>query len=244
MSSRRKDVVPDEAGTGKATAARPARRTQAERSEAMRQRLLDATLQCLAEDGYAGTTVSRVIETARVSRGAPVHHFPSKNAMIAAAAEQLIRKVYVQLGQAIARLEASDERLHDLIYACWKELFLRSEHKALNELLLASQRDPELASILRRLWTACYHSLGDGANHYLQARGPDDDVRQLMVLTQWLLRGMALDLPLVESEGLLDHYLRLWSRLLAMHLQARPGVKSPPPRPAFWDSDIIERSGE
>src|SRR5690606_11573152 len=107
------------------------RRTQAERSEAMRQRLLDATLHCLAADGYAGTTVSRVIETARVSRGAPVHHFPSKNAMIAAAAEQLIRKVYVQLGQAIARLEASDERLHDLIYACWKELFLRSEHKAL-----------------------------------------------------------------------------------------------------------------
>ena len=32
-----------------------ARRTQAERSEAMRQRLIEATLKCLTE-GYVGTT--------------------------------------------------------------------------------------------------------------------------------------------------------------------------------------------
>jgi len=61
------------------------RRTQAERSEAMRTRLIEATLQCLETEGYAGTTVTKIVEAAQVSRGAPVHHFPSKAALIAAA---------------------------------------------------------------------------------------------------------------------------------------------------------------
>ncbi|MGC1150849.1 MAG: TetR/AcrR family transcriptional regulator, partial [Mycobacterium sp.] len=38
------------------------RRTQAERSAAMRTRLLDATIECLVSYGYAGTTTPRVAE--------------------------------------------------------------------------------------------------------------------------------------------------------------------------------------
>ncbi len=51
----------------------------------MRGRIIQAVLTCLEKDGYAGTTVSRIIEVAGVSRGAPLHHFASKAAMIAAA---------------------------------------------------------------------------------------------------------------------------------------------------------------
>ena len=60
------------------------RRSQVERSEAMRQRLIEATLQCLVNDGYAGTTISKIVDAAQVSRGAPVHHFTSKAALIEA----------------------------------------------------------------------------------------------------------------------------------------------------------------
>jgi len=48
--------------------------TQAERSNAMRRRLLAATLESLAEDGYAGSTLSSIVRRAGVSRGAQVHH--------------------------------------------------------------------------------------------------------------------------------------------------------------------------
>ena len=51
------------------------RRSQAERSASTRQALLDATIACLVEDGYANTTTSRVAERAGVSRGAHLHHF-------------------------------------------------------------------------------------------------------------------------------------------------------------------------
>ncbi|MBY0440657.1 MAG: TetR family transcriptional regulator, partial [Mycobacteriaceae bacterium] len=45
------------------------RRTQAERSAATRIRLLDATVDCLATYGYAGTTTPRVAELAGLTRG-------------------------------------------------------------------------------------------------------------------------------------------------------------------------------
>src|SRR4029450_5698931 len=52
------------------------RRTQEERSAATRARLLDATLECLAELGYARTTTTEIAERGGVSRGAQLHHFP------------------------------------------------------------------------------------------------------------------------------------------------------------------------
>lgn len=219
-------------------AAKSPRRTQTERSEAMRERLVKATLECLETEGYAGTTVSRIVERAQVSRGAPLHHFPSKNALIAAAAEQLIRRVYIQMGKAVQALEASDDRLHDLIYSAWKGVFNQPEHVALSELLRASQRDAELAAILQKVWTAGYLTLGAAADHYLEPLSERDDVRQLMVLTQWLLRGMAEDLHLVADHALFDRYLRLWTSVLAVHLRARPGVEAPPPKPPAWDTGL------
>jgi AcrR family transcriptional regulator len=68
------------------------RRSQAERSAATREALLDATLACLVEDGYANTTTARVAERAGLSRGAHLHHFQTRDTLLAAAADHLTRK--------------------------------------------------------------------------------------------------------------------------------------------------------
>lgn len=210
----------------------------------MRSRLIDATIECLQHEGYAGTTVSRIIERAKVSRGAPVHHFPSKAALIAAAAKQLTQRIYIQLGKGILKLQVSDDRLHDLIYTSWKEVFNQPEHIALNELLRASHYDPELAAIMQKLWTASYRTLVGAAEHYLEPLQESEDVGQYMVLTQWMLRGMAMDLHLVENRGLYDHYIRMWSRVLSLHLKARADVNTPPPRPETWDAPLVAPENE
>jgi AcrR family transcriptional regulator len=74
------------------TATPIARRTQEERTSAMRHRLLEATIDCLVEYGYAGTSTTRVVERAGVTRGAQVHHFPTKAALVAAAIRHLAAK--------------------------------------------------------------------------------------------------------------------------------------------------------
>jgi len=65
------------------------RRTQDERSSAMRERLLDATIECLVEYGYTGTTVTRIADRAGVTRGAQVHHFRTKDDLVTAAVKHL-----------------------------------------------------------------------------------------------------------------------------------------------------------
>lgn len=58
-----------------------------DRSRATRQRLLEAAVSCLAEHGWAGSTVSVVAERAGVSRGAAQHHFPTREDLFTAAVE-------------------------------------------------------------------------------------------------------------------------------------------------------------
>jgi AcrR family transcriptional regulator len=65
------------------------RRTQEERSATTRQVVLDATIGCLIEHGYRGTTTTAIHERAGVSRGALTHQFPSKNELLAAAISHL-----------------------------------------------------------------------------------------------------------------------------------------------------------
>jgi AcrR family transcriptional regulator len=58
-----------------------------DRSRATRQRLLAAAVACLAEHGWAGSTVLVVAERAGVSRGAAQHHFPTREDLFTAAVE-------------------------------------------------------------------------------------------------------------------------------------------------------------
>lgn len=60
------------------TAPKPPRRTQAERSATTRGGILKAAVDCLYKEGYGATTTVSVAARAKVSRGAMLHHFPSK----------------------------------------------------------------------------------------------------------------------------------------------------------------------
>src|SRR5437762_7609305 len=67
------------------------RRSQEERRDATRGAVLDATVECLAERGYAGTTTTRIARRARVSRGALLHYYASKIELLTSAIEHILR---------------------------------------------------------------------------------------------------------------------------------------------------------
>src|SRR3954462_9827649 len=97
----------------------PPRRNQAQRSAATRAALLDATLECLVQDGYANTTTSRVAERAGLSRGAHLHHFQTRQALLAAAMEHLAERRGEQLLAAAEKLPAGRERLEQSLDLLW-----------------------------------------------------------------------------------------------------------------------------
>nr|WP_297542443.1 TetR/AcrR family transcriptional regulator [Amycolatopsis sp.] len=118
-------------------------RTQEERSAAMRQRLLDATIDCLVEFGYAGTTTTRVADRAGVTRGAQVHHFPAKADLVTSAIRHLAAKRTEVAMAEIDRLKASADPVGDALQLMW-EMHQGPVFSATVELWVASRTDPEL----------------------------------------------------------------------------------------------------
>jgi AcrR family transcriptional regulator len=65
---------------------KPSRRpTQSERSASTQRTVLDATLGCLKRHGLAKTTLQQIEKVAGMTRGALLYHFPTKQALFAAA---------------------------------------------------------------------------------------------------------------------------------------------------------------
>lgn len=137
---------------------RRSRRTQAERTAAMRARLLEATVDCLVERGYAGTTTTAVVKRAGVSRGAILHHFPTKQDLVATAVEYVLDKRNAdfvrRMGSSV--LPRNDERFVEaLMQALWSEVNGPLFYAWL-ELIVAARTEPELqgrvAGIAER-WT-------------------------------------------------------------------------------------------
>ncbi|MBH1936010.1 TetR/AcrR family transcriptional regulator [Streptomyces sp. AV19] len=67
------------------------------RGASTRRRLMDAAAVCLAEYGWAGSTVSVVAERAGVSRGALQHHFPTREDLFTSAVEHVAERQSVAL---------------------------------------------------------------------------------------------------------------------------------------------------
>ena len=121
------------------------RRSQAERRATMRQRLLDATLECLVEVGYAGTTTTLVSERAGVSRGAQLHHFPSRAALMAAAIEHLFDRMRSEYQETfVVGEEIEVEAAVDLLWA----MFEKPLFAAVLDLYAAARTDVELRAYL------------------------------------------------------------------------------------------------
>jgi AcrR family transcriptional regulator len=123
------------------------RRTQAERSEATREALLDATIESLVEDGYAKTTTGGVAERAGVSRGAHLHHFQTREALVAAAVERLARRRSAEQLAAVDALPEGPERVAAGLDFFWSN-YANPLFQAALDLWTAARTDPDLRAAL------------------------------------------------------------------------------------------------
>lgn len=96
--------------TTTAPTGKPVRRTQAERSAAMRARILKAAVTCLFKQGYGATTTVSVASLAKVSRGAMLHHFPSKADLMLATLSHVLDLNAANFLKAAAKIEDPWER--------------------------------------------------------------------------------------------------------------------------------------
>lgn len=72
-------------------------RTQQERRDQTRARLIEATIKSIADHGYPATTTRQIAESAGASLGAIAHHFPARVDLIATALDEVGRRMEAEL---------------------------------------------------------------------------------------------------------------------------------------------------
>jgi AcrR family transcriptional regulator len=132
---------------------RRGRRTQQERRDATREVLLGATVECLVELGYAATTTLEIERRAQVSRGARIHHYATKGALLAAAVDHLYQRIsdhYAQAFGAAAPHESEALRFRRGLGLLWS-IYASRDYVAVLELNTAARTDADLAERLRQV---------------------------------------------------------------------------------------------
>ncbi len=120
---------------------------QQTKSQLTRNAILQATVDCLYELGYTNTTTEKVANKAQVSRGAMLHHFPSRADLIRAT----VTFIHQQRLEMFAREEtavnlgAEHTRIEEGIDAYWRQLNTPA-FIVFHELKVAARTDPELAN--------------------------------------------------------------------------------------------------
>ena len=165
-----------------------ARRTQAERSAATREALLDAAIDCLIDEGYASTTTSRVATRAGVSRGAHLHHFQTRTALVAAAVEQLARRWLAELREASSALPSGPERTLAGLDLLWAH-YASPLYQAALDLWTDARNDPDLRERLIEVERLLDRETLELADRLFPPRA---DARELVQLSVATVRGLAM----------------------------------------------------
>jgi AcrR family transcriptional regulator len=191
---------------------------QAERRRITRGKLLDATIDSLIEIGYSRTTTVEVGERAGLSRGAQLHHFPSKADLLVAAIEHLAdersKEFEVELAE---RLEQGDDPIDTMVDMLWS-MFSDPIYWATIELMVAARTDPELLEKLE----AFERSLGSriyGAFKELTGR-QGREAKGSLEMTLYFMRGLAMERIFRENEAHYADLLRRWKEQLRALLGA------------------------
>jgi AcrR family transcriptional regulator len=175
---------------------------QEERSAETRRRLLDATVACLFERGYAGTTTTEIASRAGVSRGAQLHHFPRKDELVVSALEHVFELRLSEMSAAIAEPPpgSREHRVTVLIDAMWP-MFKGPTFYAWLELVVASRTDPALNDAVRAASERFGHGFELGLKQILDwPPGHEVELHDLMGVVFGQLESLALERVLLEGE--------------------------------------------
>lgn len=209
------------------------RRTQEARSDEMKQRILAAAFEVLKERGIAGFTTPEVARRAGVSRGAQVHHFPSKHELVVAAMEHVFQLALTHGLELAKTAKLSNRPLEVLIKDASAFYFSDYFYVAL-DMLLAGGKDPALKDAavqvvrnyrrpVEQAWLSVMRGLGL----------PEAASEDLLLLTVGLVRGLGIRALWAPEPERVARLLSLWQTMVEAYIKTAAAV--PHPADAFGD---------
>ena len=204
-------------GTKKAFAGRPARRSQAERSADTRARIIDAVVESIADEGFAGASAKRISERAGVTWGAVQHHFGDKAAILEAALED----GFTRLADAFADVSPAglslSQRVTLFVDRAWSHYSSRHYRTTL-EIILNTRRDGDggdggvharMVAAVDGLWRRVFADVDVPAERHLEAQ----------IFTFAALSGLAVQVMLQRSRDHIERELAIVARTVLRLLE-------------------------
>lgn len=200
---------------GKAPTKNRPRPTQAERSDAMRTRLLEATLDIIAEEGWARTSTQKICAKAGVSRGAQTHHFLTKDSLLIAAVKEIVARHQRHMDAALDDDDIMKPRLEDLFDFLWDACFDGNLLNCWMEAMVAARTDPPLRRAVRgtdKRSIQAMRALGEACNRDRNNAGPR--AADIVELTVYLLRGMVVQNAVHPDNKQRARLFEIWKTLV------------------------------
>jgi AcrR family transcriptional regulator len=195
-----------------------ARVPNAERSLTTRTRLMEATVECLSELGWSGMTTTVVAERAGVSRGAQLHHYPTKAALVVAAIEHLATLRRDEMRRSAETLPSGANRTAAVL-----EL-LAAHHTgplftAALEVWVAARTDPALREALVPVEAKVGREVHRLTVEMLGVDEGRPGARESVQATLDLMRGLGVANQLTDDSARRQRLLRQWAQTLDAALQ-------------------------
>lgn len=200
-------------------AVEPPKDLRRERGARTREHLLDATVDCLIELGYSRTSMQEICTRAGVSRGAQLHHFPTKAGLMAEAVQHLTSRRIADLQADGVEIPPGVDGVPAMIDLLWKG-FSGPLAKAALELWVASSTDPDLRASLLPIDRALGRATFDLYREALGPAVPSQAFDTVFWLTVNLTRGLALDRMIGGDDGRRLALLEDWKRTAAAMVAA------------------------
>lgn len=197
-------------------------RRQSDRVREMQERLIDATIESLDRHGYANTSISSIQDMAGVSRGAILHHFPSRQALIAATAARLLDAAIRPAREVRQSKSGGFAALEDLLLFYWNHVMNVREGRAFIEILVACRTDEALEEALSGLFARWDADIAETAiSRFSSITNDPEDAVILWSICRTFLRGLIIHARFVDDRAHLDKMVRRFAALMATQLSPR-----------------------
>ncbi len=198
----------------------PPRRTQAQRRDSTIAGLIEATVSCLTERGYAATSTAAVCARAGVSQGALFRHFPTRQDLLVATAQHVAEHnvaAFTALGSApVGTVDEVAQVLEHL-----RTVVLSPANQTWRELLVAARADADLRTALLPARQEFQARMLVAATTLWGTRIPAEDQAAVLSLVVNFFDGLAFSAldpdPRAPAGRTVERALRLLAEMIVDH---------------------------
>ena len=186
------------------------RRTQEERTARTRLALVEGAISAIYKHGYAAASTVLIAEEAQTSRGAMVHHFSTRAALMAEVVRYVFEREMMEYEEIRSRTGEGDY-LHHWPRILWRVLS-KPSGLAVLEILQATKSDTELGEYVipmqEGVERAALAAIRDAFG------GDDQEALSVMRLMVWSIRGLSIAERYLPHRPETHHAVELLSHLL------------------------------